>query len=163
MPPAEELTQKELATRLGITTREVRNLHGHGIPRLENGRYPWPDARHWYIHFKQAERERRQGGYEDLDLRRELARKTAAQADEAELRLAERRRELIHIRDVERLVREPLEQVDAALRNAPSRYASDLAELADISIPKAMQLLESIVERIRTDLREIRHARDRVA
>lgn len=163
MSKAEELTQKELALRLGITTRAVRDLHAHGIPRLPNGKYPWPDARHWYVRFKQDERERRKGSGEELDLRRELARKTAAQADEAELRLAERRRELIHIRDIERLVREPLEQVDAGLRNAPSRYAPELAELAGISIAKAMQFLEQIMERVRTDLREIRHGRDRVA
>lgn len=163
MSKTELLTQKDLATRLGITPRAVRDLHAHGIPRRKTGKYPWPDARHWYIKFKQDERERRRGETEDLDLRREQARKTAAQADEAELRLAERRREMIHIRDVELLVREPLEQVDAALRNAPSRYASELAELADVSIPRAMQFLEDIVERIRGDLRQVRHDRDRSA
>lgn len=163
MAKVEPLSQKEFAKRLGISTRAVRDLHAHGIPRRKDGKYPWPEARHWYIRFKQDERERRQGGGEDLDLRREMARKTAAQADEAELRLAERRREMIHIRDIERLVREPLEQVDAGLRNASSRHAAELAELAGISIAKAMHFLEQVMERIRTDLREIRHDRDRVA
>lgn len=156
MSTVEELTQVELSKRLGITPRAIRKLHDHGIPRLDNGRYPWPDVRHWYIRFKQDEAERRRGGGEELDLRAEQARKTAAQADEAELRLAERRRELVHIRDVEEMVREPLELVAAALKNAPSRYASDLAEAADIPIPRAMRLLEDIVERIRSDLRRAR-------
>lgn len=153
---AEGLTQLEFAERLGITTRAVRKLHDHGIPRLDNGRYPWPEARHWYIKFKQEEVDRRRAPAGELNLQTELARKTAAQADTAELQLAERRREMIHIRDLEELVRGPLEQVAAALKNAPSRYASALAEAADIPIPRAMRLLEDIVERIRGDLRRAR-------
>lgn len=152
----EELTQVEFAERIGVSTRAVRKLHDHEIPRLPNGRYPWPEARHWYIRFKQEEVDRRRAPAGELNLQAEMARKTAAQADAAELQLAERRREMIHIRDVEAMVRVPLEQVAAALKNAPSGYAEDLATEADIPIPRAMRILEDIVERIRADLRRAR-------
>lgn len=154
MPQPEALLQTELATRLGITTRAVRKLHDHGIPRDEQtSRYPWPDARDWYIKFKQEEVDRRRGAGSALDFQVERARKTAVQADREELKLAQERREMVHMDDVAELVRAPLERVDGALKNAPARHAGDLAEAAGIPAASAKRLLETVIEAIRGDLR----------
>lgn len=161
MPEHEDLNQKQLAKRLGISPRAVRDLHEHGIPHERNGRslrYPWPKARHWYIEFKQDERERRRGEGRELKLQEEKARETAAKADIAEAKAAQILGELIHVDDVSELVAGPLKQVNATLKNAPSRHAADLAKLAGIKKAAAMKLLEQIMEEVRTDLRRIREA-----
>lgn len=156
----EEVNQTELARRLALTPRQIRNLHEHGLPHRRDGRsvlYPWPEVRDWYTKFKQEEDRRRRGGGQELNLQHEKARKLAADAEKAEMELAKARGELIHIEDVEGLVRRPLEQVAAALGNAPSRYASDLAEEADLKIPIAMRMLEDILRSVREDLRRAIH------
>lgn len=168
MPQPEELSQVELAKRLGISPRAVRKLHGSddrpGIPRGENGSYPWPEARNWYLDFKKNEQARRHGGGGGHDFQKERARFTATRADLAELQLAEKRGELIHIRDVAELLRVPLEQANSTLKNAPARHAARLAEEAKIPTPVAMRMLEEIVELVRADLRAARHdSADRVA
>lgn len=159
MPDHEDLNQKELATRLGISPRAVRDLHGHGIPHERDGRelrYPWPKARHWYIEFKQDERDRRRGEGRELKLQDEKARETAAKADIAEAKAAIMVGELLHISEVADRLAKPLKQVDATLKNAPSRHAAELAKLAGIKTAPAMKLLEQIIEEVRSDLRRIR-------
>lgn len=53
---SEKITQQELAHRLGLTTRQVRNLEEKGLPTkvARDGKksWLWPEAMHWYIDFK---------------------------------------------------------------------------------------------------------------
>lgn len=153
----EALTQKECAKRVGISTRQLRELSKDGGPieRNSDGSYPWPESQKQYIAFKQEEKLKRTGHAEGADYEDARARKTAAQARLAELEVMEREGQLIALEDVERMVRTPLEQVDAALRNVPARYASDLAAAAKVKVPAAMQMLEEVIERIRADLHAI--------
>ena len=58
----EMLNQEELARRLDLCTRQVRNLTEQGMPRVEEqtigsrfGSYPWPLVLHWYVGFKVRE------------------------------------------------------------------------------------------------------------
>lgn len=151
--PTEELTQKEFARRIDRTPRLVRKLTNQGIlPRLPNKKYPWPEAHDAWIEFKQTERERRYSGG-DRDLREERARKVAADADLAELKLAQLRSELVHIDDLEKKLRTALHAVDTGLRNAPARHANDLAAAAEIEVPVAIRILEDVVEEVREALR----------
>lgn len=82
-PPAEALLLRELADRLGISERQVRKLTHRGLPRLtprggreRAGRYPWPEARDWYLAH-----------------RREAIAARSAKSRLARLTLAARRRE----------------------------------------------------------------------
>jgi hypothetical protein len=58
-PPSEALLLRELAERLGVCERQLRKLTKRGLPRLAPrggrerfGRYPWPEAREWYLTFR---------------------------------------------------------------------------------------------------------------
>lgn len=151
------LTQIDCAERLGISTRQLRALSGSDgpVPRNEDGSYPWPECQKAYVAFKQQEKLKRTGHKETSEYEQARARKVAAQARLAELEVLQREGELIALSDVEQMVRGPLEQVDAALRNVPARYASELAAAAKIKVPTAMELLEAVIERIRADLRAL--------
>lgn len=154
----EELTQKELCKRLGIKARQVRNLHGHGIPRSPTTRlYPWPDARDWYIRFKQEEKLERSGGRANsYDAVR--ARKVVAQAELAEIERDRLLGQLVAIDDVEAMVREPLDRVDAKLLAVPGKWAASVLGLE--SIPEGMKRLQVIVDDIRAELRALADEQD---
>jgi hypothetical protein len=87
--------------------------------------YPWPESNHRYWQHKIEEakgtRSTTEASIEDATLR-----KAVADAETAELRVGELKRELIHVRDVEALVAEPLEAVGSLIRNLPNRWASVL-------------------------------------
>jgi len=156
----EALSQKELADRLNVSPRQVRNLTNEGvISRRRDGSYPWPKAHQEWIAFKMTERERRYSK-DKLNLTEEQARHTAIKAEIAELDLAERRGELVHVEDSTRLVRAALEAVDASLKTAPSRYAQDLAAAVKVPTARALRLLEDIIENVRGDLRNARRDGD---
>lgn len=83
-------------------------------------------------------------------------RKELALARQREYHVANLQRTMIHIDDVEAMVRRPLEQVDASLRSAPARHAAELAREAGIDLTRAKRILEGIIEGVRTDLRDLR-------
>jgi hypothetical protein len=70
----ETVTQAELAERLGITDRAVRNLHELGIPRVGT-RYPWPAACKWWDAYcmRQGNPVYRRTAFTLADALRELA------------------------------------------------------------------------------------------
>lgn len=148
---SENLTQQEFAKRIDRDVRTIRK-HGDQIRRNQDGTYPWPEAHEDWLQIKLHERESRYGGKKQ-NLQDEQARKTAIQADIAALELAKLQGELVHIRDLERLVSAPLEAVDSALKSAPSRHAGRLAAAAKVKTPVAMRLLEDVIELVRADLR----------
>lgn len=148
------LTQTEAAKRLGITPRQLRTLSGRGVvSRLADGSYPWPQAEEDYEAFTEESKRKRDAGFGDESYERARARKTAAQAELAEVAVAEKRRQLIPLTEVHALVRKPLEAVDAALKNAPSRHASSMASALGVKVPAAMKALQLITEEIRGELR----------
>lgn len=155
----EHLSQKETAKRLGITPREVRNLgkrDDDSIPRGDDGKYPWPEARDWYVRFKQEELLRRRGLDEGGSYQDARAKKTAMQARLAELEVFRREGELVALSDIAVLVHSPLEAVDAALKSAPSRHAPELAAAAGLKVQEAKRHLDTIMEEVRSSLRDAR-------
>lgn len=150
----EEITQKELARRLGITPRAVRKL-GDRIPRNPAGKYPWPEAKEAHDKIR-TEEELRKLGVHDLPTYKELrARKLLAETERVEFELAARKSEMIHIDDLEELLLKPLERVNGLLKSAPSSHGPALASAAGIDLPRAIQILGDISEMIRADLRAI--------
>lgn len=151
------ISQTELAAHLGLSTRQVRNLEAQGVLRAElnaSGKkaYPWPESNHRYWQSKLEEakgaRTSTEASIEDATLRKALA-----DAEAAELRVAELKRELIHVRDVEALVAEPLEAVGSLVRNLPNRWAS---VLVGCSTPQeVIARLRPVVAEMLDALREV--------
>lgn len=136
----ELLTQKALAGRLALTTRQVRNLHDEGLPREESGQYPWPEARDWYIEFKQHEHVRRLG-YENgkaESFEKARARKTSAQAQLAELQVAERRGLLVPIDVVSATLSLVCERIRQQLLGIPDRWALQLVGVDEEEAARAV-------------------------
>ena len=135
-----EVTKRELAGILGLSTRQIENLEAEGLPRRADKNrkfYPIPDAVRWYV-----DRERRRA--EPTDFEEARARKMAAEARLAELMLAREEGKLLAIDDVEREWRQVLERLRAKLLSVPSRYAPAL--VGRRSIPEAIQVLQQLVE-----------------
>lgn len=149
----EAITQKRLAHRLNLSTRQVRKLTNQSVfQRDADGLYPWPQSLDDYIRHKQAEVQRRAG---PTDMAEVKLRKLSAEAEMAQIELAQIRQQMIAVDDVEADRRRMLEQLDATLRNAPSRHAPDLARSAKITIATAQRHLEAAIEEVRATLRSL--------
>lgn len=124
------IKQKDLAAYLGLSTRQIRNLEAEGVLRAEldeRGRkvYPWPENNQRYLRYKIEEAKGKRTAHEESIQEAEL-RAALADAEMKEIKLAQLRGELIHIDDVEKLVREPLEAVAALLKSFKHRWSSVL-------------------------------------
>ena len=140
---AEWLSQRELAARLGLTTRQVSNLTAEGMESRAVGNrreYPWPKALHWYIEFKLRT-------LAPSSMAEAQARKLAAEALITEIELAEKRRQVVPMEVCEAVGGEMADALRAILINAPSTYALDL-ERAGVPSETA----EAVLEKLATDL-----------
>lgn len=152
----ERLSQVEAAERLGVTDRYLRTLTRDGkVTRSPDRTYPWPAIQVEYDAFLADADDRRAAGFADEGYEAARARLTQAKADAAEMENRLRRRELVDVRDVEALVREPLERVNLVLRNAPTKYAPRLARVAKIRSPEAKRMLAEIVAEVRAELKRL--------
>lgn len=152
----EGLSQTEAASRLGITDRHLRTLTRDGkVTRSPDRTYPWPAIQVEYDAFLAEADDRRAAGFGGESYEEARRRLTEAKADAAEMENQLQRRELLDARDVEALVREPLERVNLVLRNAPTKYAPRLARAARIRSPEAKRLLAEIVAEVRAELRRL--------
>lgn len=92
----EILTQNEVARRLRLCARQVRNLTDAGMPRVKEkaiggrfGGYPWPAVRLWYLEFRRRSAAVRALRYEERKARARSARKARVMTfTSAELSLA---------------------------------------------------------------------------
>lgn len=145
-----EVTQKQLAGILGLTTRQVRNLEAAGIPHRAEGNtklYPLPGAVQWY---RDRAVETALAEAQSTDYDEAKAREMKARADKAELEVARLRGELIHVDDLEALLSAPLSQMRARLLALPGRIAGALPmQPAD-----ALELIEPIVYEFMEELAE---------
>lgn len=136
-PRDEILSQKQLAARLDLDPRQVRNLVKRGMPATylretgsERG-YPWPACFHWYVQFKV-----------DVETAKfsQPARLLAAQVREVEARAAKREHELALARAsvlpidwIAGRERRLLEQVHTEFRTFGQRIRHDLVQLPDVA------------------------------
>lgn len=129
-------SQQELAIAIGITTRQLRNLHESGIPRNTDATYPWPEALHWYIDFKKNER--KAGDEAEEKTKRDLLhRRLDLEVRTAELELAEKERRLVSIDYLEQQTSGLLQRLRAKLLNFPSKWAPAMVGLRTIAEAQA--------------------------
>lgn len=124
----ERLAQVEVANRLAVSAKQVRRLTKQkGMPRNEDGTYPWPEVADWYKSFKQEEVLRRKNLDDLPDPDKMLARKREIEADIKELELRRKKGDLIprHIAMESRI--EVYSKLRSRLDNLPGRRAKELA------------------------------------
>lgn len=157
----QRVNQSDLSRLLGLTTRQIRNLERDGILRAEidaHGKkvYPWPESNHRYIQYKVEEAKGKRTSVEESIQEAEL-RAAIADAEMKEIRLAQLRGEVIHIDDVEKLVREPLETAAALLKSFKHRWSSVLVgcETPQEVIARLDPAIEEVIEALREAGQEI--------
>lgn len=138
------ITQTELAKRLDVTTRWVRELKE--MPRGPKG-YPWPECLHWYIEHQAT---RLASQEETTDVAALEMRKLEAEVRMAELKLAQAEGRLLSIEDLETELSAPLYRIRVRLLNLPTRGAPLLVGCE--TLQQARACLEELVHEILEEL-----------
>ena len=147
------LTQEQLAVHLDCSTRNVRDLLASGVlPGRVGKGYDADASRVAYIrHLREQAAGRRGDG--DLDLVQERAALARAQRESADLRNAERRRELLP-RDAFTAGTIALATtISGAFQSLPSRLAPEVAP--ETSAARCQEIIESRVHKILHDLADL--------
>lgn len=123
---SKHVNQRDAAERLGLTTRQVKNLADLGMPTVSAGgklTYPFPECLKWYVEYKvtSAVNACTPGDFEEAK-----TRKMAAEAELAEMELAQQRGDLVAVVDVGARVAGVLERVRARLVVIPGKLAPRL-------------------------------------
>lgn len=142
------VSQRELAELLGLTTRQIRNLEGRGLPVSVTGnrkRYPIPDAIRWYVASKGREAAE---AAEVTPYDEALARKTLADARIAERKLAELDAALIPAALHRQVLSRVSEGVAARIRNLPGEWAPRFVGIPNPrqAVPLLQTLATSLLE-----------------
>jgi phage terminase Nu1 subunit (DNA packaging protein) len=116
-----------IAGRLRLTPRRIQQLAGEGLPRVTRGKYDVDEVLDWYI--AKLERQLARQTDEDGDIaqrEKEEMRLLSAKADLQEIDLANKRRELISIADVEKQMTDLVITTKARILTVPARVAPEL-------------------------------------
>lgn len=132
----EILNQKQLAARLDLDPRQVRNLSKKGMPTTylretgtERG-YPWPACMHWYVQFKiEAETAKFSA---PARLQAAQIREMEARAAKRELELEEAHGRVLPVEWISGRERQLMEQVATEFRTFGQRIRQELVQLPDV-------------------------------
>lgn len=145
----DEVGPKFLANVLKCDVRGLKNFVDEGMPKAQRGRYSLAACVPWYVEYK-VQAARAGKGLNDLDLARQ--RKTIAEAQEAELRVAKALGELIDADTHKEIVGQLCSRLMAILQNIPSNYGLRL-ENAGVPSDRSEALLEAIANEMTSELR----------
>ncbi|MFL5481150.1 MAG: hypothetical protein ACJ8AK_03090 [Gemmatimonadaceae bacterium] len=146
MSRSKSISQKELAERLGITTRHVRNLVFEGLPKDGEGAkatHPWPESRVWYDGYIRAQERKKQPEDDLKDLRK---RKFVAEVRKAEIEVEEADGRLIPFDVHEKRVGGICDRLRAVLMTVPSKF------LSRIQVTRTDLEAQAVGEQIRDEL-----------
>ena len=149
------ISQKELGERINRTTRQIRKLtEEHGMPRNEDGTYPWPEALEWWVRFKQEEKERRTGTEDSKvsELDRARTSKEWALAQLREIELAEKEGRLIPLEVHEQRLLSICERLAARVKGL-GRYMGDVQRAT--TDMEAAELLDRISDDLLRSLMDV--------
>lgn len=148
---AHSLTKREFAELFGRSEKQLERYFQAGMPHKKKGRdisIPMPEGRVWFLkHIVEQAKEEAKPTTRSASIDRQVA----AQADLAELELAEKRDELMRVEDFERLLADAFSRVRARLTNLPPRIAGVV--LGASSIQDAMARIEPLVREAMEELR----------
>ncbi len=127
---SERLSQKELGTRLGVSSRQVHNLAEAGVVlrTVKNGRtsYLWPESMRRYIEHKIA-------AAAPADFAGARARKMAAEARLMEIELAKAEESVVSIEIHRDEVTRYAERLAGRVKAMPNVFANQIIGVADIT------------------------------
>lgn len=136
--PSSGLTIAELCTLLKVSERTLARYVEQGMPRTGVGkkaRYG-PEAIEWYVNSKIEEAA--PVSSDDLDLKAEQARKTAADADMQELRLRIRKGQVVEVKEVKRLQTQAYSVIRSKILGWPSKVTPRIAVNGNMAKVKAI-------------------------
>ncbi len=143
-----EMNQQDFAATIGLTTRQVTNLRTKGLPHKTRGNtvvIPIPEGIKWYVEFKAAAMA--PAAPTSLDDARQ--RYEAARAETAELDLAERRGELVAVKDHERMLSDAMARMASKLRNLPYKVATQVTgKTMDARQATARRLVDEVSQEL---------------
>lgn len=149
------ISQKELAERLSLSTRQVRNLEDKRVlePISEDGkkRYPWPESSRAYVDFKIHEGLRRAETTAADEWER---RHEAADARLAEIKVEKEEGRLIPLETHTDVVGETADRLTAVIQNIPSNFTLYL-ERAGLSPADSQSVLEQLAQELMRALRGV--------
>jgi hypothetical protein len=119
---------KKMALMLNVTPRRVQQMaNTEGMPRAAKGQYDAGKCLMWYIRYLQDALEKKavptgDGSYSGL--KDERARSIRADAELKEIELAEKRRDLVHVKDVKKSFVDLVHMTKARIMATPARIAA---------------------------------------
>jgi hypothetical protein len=146
MSRSKGISQKELGERLGITTRQIRNLVFEGLPKDGEGpkaTHPWPESRDWYNAYIRAQERKKQPEDDLKDLRK---RKFIAEVRKAEIEVEEADGRLIPFDVHELRVGQICDRLRNVLMTVPSKF------LSRIQVTRTDLEAQAVGEQIRDEL-----------
>lgn len=119
----------KVAEALNLKPRRVQYLVKEGLPTEGRGQYDPVKCMWWYIRYLQVKLKEKsvptaEGGYSGE--REERVRRLRADSEMKELNLAERRKKLVAIKDMERAITELVLTAKARMLAIPPRLADEL-------------------------------------
>lgn len=151
--PDRYVSRAEIADRLSLTERSITGLvkkgklaDGTPFPSRVAGKartFPVERCFEWYLRFKIEEAIARAGPQTPVDLADAEKRKAIADAELAEHKLAQLRREFVPIGDYRRELERVVGRLRGRLSAAPGEYAPRIMEPLDM--PHAVAVLREMV------------------
>lgn len=146
MSRSKNISQKDLGERLGITTRQVRNLVFDGMPKDGEGpkaTHPWPESRDWYNGYIRQQERKKQPEDDLKDLRK---RKFVAEVRKAELEIEEAEGRVVRYEVVELRLGAICDRLRNLLMTVPSKF------LSRIQVTRTDLEAQAVGEQIRDEL-----------
>lgn len=148
-PPGDGLTQAAVARALGVTTRQIHRWREMGLPSHGEGRrlrLYLPEVIAWFVEHKTKQQGR-------VDISEAKARRQMAEAERAEIKLAQERADLVSIEVYESELDGMVGRLAAVLKSFPSRWSPQLVGSASPGEVRAM--LGRGVRELMDDLRKV--------
>ena len=120
---------RKLASAMNVTTRRVAQLVHDGLPREERGKYELGKCLLWYIRYLQNALEHRAVQTPDgevTSIREERLALLRLDRELREIELAEKRKQLVAIPDVEKAMSDLVLMTKARIMAVAPRLAADL-------------------------------------
>lgn len=164
------VSRREIAERLGLSERQITNLvrdaklaDGTEFPSRVKGKdrsFPSDRCFDWYVRFKQEEALQRAAGREaPKDMAAAELRKAIADAEIAELKVAQLRGEFVSLEEYRKELRRILTRIRARFVAIPGEFAPRILEPMDMV--KASAVLKDLVATVLAELQGVgRHTED---
>lgn len=153
-PASGKVTQQELAPILNVTSREIRNLYERGLPFTIGARnrreHDVAECVAWYLKFKLEEKKDDPGKSATAGLR---LRALEIEVHQAEIALAEARKNLVSVEYLEAQVARINEAVRSRILNLPGRAGPILVGCKTIA--EVQIRMQGLIDELLTSLTEI--------